>query len=106
MHTDTSLGILRDTTTVLGHELRRFAHVTCAAFNTRETQSEYEARRRAEERHSKQGQVSQSNAHPGRRPRTFNLKTIKLHFLGDYVSCIKRNGTTDSYTTQIVSVYS
>ena len=101
MHTDTSLTRLRDATTVLGYELRRFAHVTCPAFATRETQAEYDACKRAEERRAKK-----SGTHPssigGHRARTFNMKTIKLHFLGDYVSCIKQNGTTDSYTTQTV----
>lgn len=33
----------------------------------------------------------------------FNLFTYKLHALGDYVSTIRLFGTTDSYSTQIVS---
>jgi len=33
---------------------------------------------------------------------TFNMKTIKLHSLGDYVSHIRTYGTTDSYDTGIV----
>jgi hypothetical protein len=39
-----------------------------------------------------------------RRPKTFSLKTYKTHALGDYVACIKRYGTTDSYTTAIASI--
>ena len=101
MHTETSLGVLRDATTMLGYELRRFVHDTCPAFETRESQAEYDARKRAEERRAKKtGALTSSGG--GRRARTFNLKTIKLHFLGDYVACIKQNGTTDSYSTQIV----
>lgn len=39
-----------------------------------------------------------------RRPRTFNLNTYKLHALGDYTTTIRRNGTTDSYSTEVVSL--
>ncbi|KAI1791105.1 hypothetical protein LXA43DRAFT_889833 [Ganoderma leucocontextum] len=112
LHTDTSLTLLDDTTRILGSELQHFAYVTCAAFNTRETQGEYEARKRAEERRTKH--TNSEAVHPlstpfqcrdpattGRRPRTFNLQTVKTHFLRDYVATIKMCGTTDSYTTHI-----
>jgi hypothetical protein len=33
----------------------------------------------------------------------FNLCTYKLHALGDYVATIARYGTTDNYSTQVVS---
>ena len=32
-----------------------------------------------------------------------NLNTIKNHFLGDYVEYIRQFGTTDNYSTQLVS---
>ena len=35
----------------------------------------------------------------------FNLNTYKAHLLGDYASTIRRLGTTDSYSTVIVSNY-
>jgi hypothetical protein len=38
----------------------------------------------------------------GRRRKTFNLSTYKLHSLGDYVATIRRFGTTDSYSTEPV----
>jgi hypothetical protein len=38
-----------------------------------------------------------------RRVKHFNLLTYKMHALGDYVSTIRQFGTTDSYSTQIVS---
>ncbi|KAI0719739.1 hypothetical protein C8T65DRAFT_736307 [Cerioporus squamosus] len=125
LHSDTSVGLLGDTTTVLGYELWYFANVTCQHFRTRETQSEYEARKRAEARRQHaavQAQagpsstLSGSHSHPtpasvtpssatlppsGRRPQTFNLNTIKMHFLGDYPWFIKLIGSTDSYTSQI-----
>ena len=38
-----------------------------------------------------------------RRPKVLNLNTYKLHSLGDYPDTIKQYGTTDSYSTQLVS---
>ncbi|KAI1789115.1 hypothetical protein LXA43DRAFT_923997 [Ganoderma leucocontextum] len=110
MHTEASLALLDSTTTVLGCEIRCFSQVTCAAFPTRETQKEYDARKRAEARRQQAARAPNptptSNAQPtvlstsGRRLRTFNPNTIKLHFLGDYCSTIKAYGSTDSYSTQ------
>jgi hypothetical protein len=37
-------------------------------------------------------------------PKTFNLNTYKVHALGDYTSHIRRYGTTDSYSTEVVRV--
>ena len=34
-----------------------------------------------------------------------NVFTVKFHFLGDYVRHIRLFGTTDSYSTQLVSSY-
>lgn len=39
---------------------------------------------------------------PGRRSKTLNLNTYKIHSLGDYSATIRRYGTSDSYTTEIV----
>ena len=36
----------------------------------------------------------------------FNVVTYKYHALGDYAKTIQRFGTTDSYSTQIVSCHS
>lgn len=38
----------------------------------------------------------------GRRFRTFNNLTYKGHSFGDYVATIRRHGTTDSYSTELV----
>lgn len=38
-----------------------------------------------------------------RRRKVLNLNTYKLHSLGDYPDTIRQYGTTDSYSTQIVS---
>ncbi|TEB23585.1 hypothetical protein FA13DRAFT_1571092, partial [Coprinellus micaceus] len=42
---------------------------------------------------------------PGRKARGWSLSTPKYHSLGDVVSYIKRNGTTDSYSTQLSERY-
>lgn len=88
---------------VLGDHLRHFKEVTSSHFATKETQQEYAARVRAESQNvAASGRAPSSSA--GRRPRTFTLKrTIKAHFLGDYPSYVRENGTTDNYTMQIVS---
>src|ERR1700722_11481806 len=38
-----------------------------------------------------------------RRTKTLNLNTYKLHSLGDYTASIRKYGTSDSYTTEMVS---
>ena len=38
----------------------------------------------------------------GRKPKQFSLRRYKYHALGDYVSTIRRYGTTDSYSTEPV----
>ncbi|KAI0667060.1 hypothetical protein C8Q78DRAFT_1140637 [Trametes maxima] len=92
MHTDTSLQILDDSTSLLGNELRHFAAVTCTKFDTRETQAEYDLRKRAEARRaSNQAGPSNSAAQP-------SSSTAQQSY---YAWCIKRTGTTDSYTTQM-----
>ena len=102
---DTSLGLLDTATTALGNALRYFVQVTCPKFDTFETSSEYTKRQRQQAAAA----PSTSRAEPsstGRQRRTFSLKTIKLHFLGDYVSCIKMFGTTDNYNSALVSCVS
>ena len=105
MHTDDTTQILDTLTTLLGHRLRDFKAITCAAYITRELKREAEQRQRREER-SKLTQLSASKAAPAsgdsRRLKTFNLDTFKLHALGDYVSSIRTRGSTDSYSTRLV----
>jgi hypothetical protein len=40
-----------------------------------------------------------------RRLKHFNLNTYKAHALGDYTATIRRYGTTDSYSTEPVSIF-
>lgn len=50
LHTDTTLSILDEWTSILGHECRRFASETCDVIHTKELQREYESRKRREAR--------------------------------------------------------
>ena len=113
--------------------LRNFKATTCKAFVTIELQREAEIReRRAQRKAAAKKKVSKTavpadvppqeppsretlegtssdNAPPAfeptkqRKPKELNLNTIKVHFLGDYVSTIRSYGTADSYSTQAVS---
>lgn len=99
MHTDHTLKLLNITTVALGQKFRAFANDTCSAFNTRELQREVEARAR---RQASKGTTAVANS--TRRPKKLNLQTYKFHSLGDYEATIRRYGTTDSYSTEVVSV--
>ena len=54
--------------------------------------------RRAE----KQKAQTQSNS---RKEMTFNLATYKYHALADYAAAIRKYGTTDSYSTELVGPF-
>jgi hypothetical protein len=99
LHTDNTLHLLDKTTTELGEAFREFVNKTCKAFQTRELKREAEARQRRQLRTNKLAEASTCT----RRPKSFNLQTYKFHALGDYAATIRRYGTCDSYTTEIVS---
>jgi hypothetical protein len=99
MHTDYTLDMLDSTTIALGRSFRAFTKHTCGAFKTFELHRETEARRR------RQLRANPISGTPSTRlPKSFNLQTYKFHSLGDYAATIRRFGTSDSYTTEIVSV--
>jgi hypothetical protein len=108
MHTDDTLGLMESVTVMLGNHLRKFTSETCAAFSTKELLREAVARTRRQSREAllKQGisssQQSTTQA-TTRKAKTLNLQTYKLHALGDYTEQIRSYGTTDSYSTQLVS---
>lgn len=117
MHTKYTLDMLRTQTTLLGQELRRFQSEICPHYKTEETPREQAARIRAHARRQAQKNANtqvESNAlvpgasvldaSPGtRKEKTFNLSTYKLHSLGDYPLEITGYGTTDGFSTQLVS---
>jgi len=106
LHTDHSLKLLDEACRLLGDQLRKFQDFTCAAFKTTELPSETAARWRQKERSlstTAPGSSMTKTTSAAHRPKSFNLMTYKLHALGDYVHNIRLFGTTDSYTTQLVS---
>ena len=107
MHTDSSLEVLDIITIMFGQKLHNSAEETCKDFDTVEMDKEYQAHKRVEARregHSGRDGDGESGTSSGKRSRCFNLMTPKLHFLGDYVAQIQALGTTDSFTSQIVSM--
>ena len=89
MHTDSTLNLLTAITREFGRLMRQFRDETSNKFHTVEFPHETGARKGGE-RSSKQKKL--------------NLNTYKFHSLGDYVAAIRRFGTTDSYSTQVVSL--
>jgi hypothetical protein len=101
MHTEHTLKLLEDTTISLGRAFRSFVKDTCSCFATRELQREADARNRCQLASASVDRTFSLNT--TRRPKNFNLQTYKFHSLGDYAATIRRYGTSDSYTTEIVS---
>jgi hypothetical protein len=111
MHTDITLNIMDDLTTTLGDVAREFQQTVCSALNAKSLPREVEAAGRRQAKKSAKSPTSakdepskatQGNQEP--RPRKgYSLNTYKFHSLGDYVETIRRYGTTDSYTTEVVS---
>ena len=109
MHTDETLTLLDTITEHLGQHLCHFQLKTCAAFNTQELKWETECHQHQawENLKNLEGNspvmAAAPTSHALRRPKTFNLQTYKLHALGNYMSSIRRYGTTDSYSTEPAS---
>lgn len=108
MHTDLTLNIFDEATVKLGAEFRAFVGETCPAFDTRELRREKDARRRRREKKGKERQISGDTAAESNEEeplkKTLNLRRYKYHSLGDYANTIRRLGTTDSYSTEPVSM--
>ena len=104
MHTDETLALLDTVTKLFGKRLRHFQQTTCSAFDTRELKQEVDRRHRRGLRNSATNSIpAASTSQATRRQKVFNLQTYKLHALGDYVTSIRKYGTTDSYSTESVS---
>jgi hypothetical protein len=97
MHTESTLAELEMTTGILGQQLRSFKDEICPAYKTKETQKEREKRIRQSTRKGKAGTVN-----TGRKWKTFNMNTYKIHALGDYVDHIRQFGSTNGFSTQLV----
>lgn len=88
MHTSSTLRLLEVVTREFGRLMRQFRDRTSDEFDTVEFPRETSARK---------GGTRSS------KKKKLNLNTYKFHALGDYVTTIRLFGTTDSYSTQVVS---
>jgi hypothetical protein len=88
MHTDSTLDLLKAVTREFGHLIRQFRDKTSDEFNTVELPRE---------------SGTQKGGRRSSKKKKLNLNTYKFHSLGDYVATIRLFGTTDSYSTQVVS---
>lgn len=101
-HNDLTLQLLEYTTIRLGAQMRLFNRDTCSQFETKELLKEAEARVRRDAKQKKEAPKPGSTA---RRATSLGVFTIKFHLLGDYCSIIRMFGTTDSYSTELVSTH-
>jgi hypothetical protein len=105
MHTDDTLKILDETTVQTSTAFQAFVAKTCPAFNTKELPREEDARKRRRQEKKTEGRPAKpTSAADGPKQKTFNLQIYKYHSLGDYSNTIRRLGTTDSYSTEPVSI--
>jgi hypothetical protein len=104
LHMETTLRALDTSTKRLGDALRTFKKVTCVVYITKELPSEEAARGQHQATTHKTNTIGAISMPAGsKREKHFNLSTYKLHALGDYAIAIRMFGTTDGYTTQVVS---
>lgn len=113
LHIDDTVDLLDTETKNIGKELRSFLSKTCTYYDTRELKREVDARKRRKARNNAQAGTRVN--HPpleaeatteADEPTTkkLNINTYKAHSLGDYARTIRQLGTTDSYSTVIVSI--
>ena len=105
LHTDTTLTYLEELTQVFGSLIRRFTSQTFTAFTTYELPREAAARGRRRARKATDitaTKTLQPPSNPEKQIKQLNLSTYKLHSMGDYASTIRKFGTIDSYSTQVV----
>ena len=104
MHTEMTLFHFRNCTTCLGHALCKFSHECGAKFQIYDLPCETAAHAQCKgAKSAKTGTVVGGTTGGGPKPCTFNMSTYKLHMLGDYIKSIWQFGTTDNYSTQLVS---
>ena len=111
LHVDKTLDSFEIVTTDLGRLGRRFARVSAEKFAPEPTPEEQASAARQRTRAATKKQTRSQTVprkqgrsrKKGKTKKVLNLFTYKWHALGDYVRWIRRYGTTDNYTTQMVS---
>jgi len=131
LHTESTVMALETSTTRLGAAFRKFTSITCEAYVTKALPSEEAARgrrqaalaqkkatsgkqptnpsgtggargRRAADS-KKRGTSDKEPTKPSKSERKYNLSAYKPHAIPDYAAYIRLNGTTDGFTSQVVS---
>jgi hypothetical protein len=102
LHSETTLTVFDETFKKLSRQLRKFRDLTCAAFATVELPREKAARERRATR-ERSGAENPDAGGGRRKSKKFNMNTYKFHAMADYAHSIRLFGTTDSFTSQIVS---
>jgi len=120
IHSEWTLDIMDKVTSAVGQQFHDFKATVCLAYATRELHQEVEARARRNAKQAAKQAGGQKTKHcsslveqgetvlletsrkNAQRTKTFNFQTYKFHALGDYVSTIRRYGTTDSYSSEPV----
>jgi hypothetical protein len=112
LHTESTIRALEDSMTHLGQMLRKFQSTTYNTYHTYELPSEAARGRRtaatrAKMHHDDPSKAAQNpmKAKKQRVQKVFNLSTYKVHALGNYAQAIWLFGTTDGFTTRVVSNY-
>ncbi|KDQ62873.1 hypothetical protein JAAARDRAFT_119096, partial [Jaapia argillacea MUCL 33604] len=115
MHTNSMLAILDKVTVEFGKALRKFEDTTCAAYHTMELPKEAAIRMQQAIRRATTSSVApaittsstDTPSVPANRltKKEFNLRTYKIHALGDYANAIRNHGTTDLYSSLIVCLH-
>ena len=102
LHTEDTVALLDQALRRLGTQIRKFQHITCTVFQAKELPQETARRVRRELTDLQSGRRTKAVKSESL-PKAFSINTYKFHALGDYGKTIQLFGTTDSYTTQVVS---
>ncbi|KAJ7119213.1 hypothetical protein C8R43DRAFT_826885, partial [Mycena crocata] len=108
MHSSPTVQSFRVVTTELGAKARHFLRTTCSIYVAHELPHEEarRARREAKKKANSTGNTTTAKStlkSTSKQRKEWNISTYKWHSFGDYPDTIVDLGTTDSYSTQIVS---
>lgn len=97
-HSDETVLLLKHATKIMGGQIRRFKRETCALYDTRTT----DGRVGGGPKTKRKGKGKQSTGKS--KKKELNLETAKNHLVAHTVFDVPVFGTTDSYSTQPVSI--
>jgi hypothetical protein len=99
-----TLEMFEEATLMLGKVVHHFRKISHEAFNTYELPCEKAAREWCK---ATMAAVSDRSRWAADKKKCYlNLSMYKSHYLGDYVEAVWQFGTTDNFTTQVVSYQS